>query len=185
MQSMLSAELVKKTRAKFYTPFFIRSVDSHRDLWLVHLSQHVKARDEMGELHWDLQTAAAHFGRAGVNMLGFDPGKSDLAEIARLPGFGFDELAYADSLRALCDDLPRLLRDDFGDISFVNLFSRLANETPATRRIFREAIKELHRRGDVLIKDETGLTIRRSKVQKDADVIIMPSHKVILLPFGD
>ena len=30
----------ESSHAKFYTPFFIHSQDSHRDLWLVHLSRH-------------------------------------------------------------------------------------------------------------------------------------------------
>ena len=183
MQKILSDDLTAKTNARFYTPFFIRSVDSNRDLWLVHLSQHVKARDEMGELHWDLQTRAAHYGRPGTNMLGFDPGKTDLDQVPRLPTFGFDELAYQDSVEALCEELPKRLRDDFGNISFIDVFSRLANETPATRRIFKQALHELHRRGAVVFRDSTGLKIRKSKVQDDEDIIIIPSHKATLLPF--
>ena len=138
----------------------------------------------MGELHWDLQTEAAHYGRAGTNMLGFDPRKNDLAQVARLPTFGFDELALRDSTDALCEDLPRRLRDEFGDTNFIELFSRLANESPATRRIFKLAIHELHRRGEVIIKDRTGSTYRESRVQDDKDVIVVPSHKPIFFPFG-
>jgi three-Cys-motif partner protein len=163
MQKILSDDLTAKTNARFYTPFFIRSVDANRDLWLVHLSQHVKARDEMGELHWDLQTAAAHYGRAGTNMLGFDPRNVNGDQIPRLPGFGFDELALRNSIDALCEELPRRLRDEFGDTSFIDLFSALANETPATRRIFKYALHELHGSNEVVIRDKTGLTYRKGK----------------------
>lgn len=44
IQFALHREIPEKTGAKFYTPFFIRSADSHRDFWLIHLSGHFRAR---------------------------------------------------------------------------------------------------------------------------------------------
>jgi three-Cys-motif partner protein len=38
IQLLLHGEIQQKSGAKFYTPFFIRSPDEHRDFWLIHLS---------------------------------------------------------------------------------------------------------------------------------------------------
>jgi hypothetical protein len=39
---------------------------------LIHLSSHWKARDVMTDLHWELGTTFAHYGRPGLYMLGYD-----------------------------------------------------------------------------------------------------------------
>lgn len=184
-QHLLHNDLQEKTGAAFYTPFFIRSIEANRDIWLIHLSQHVKARDEMGELHWDIQTAAAHYGRAGLNMLGFDPRKIPLDLEARLPGYRFDELAKAATLEALVEDLPRRLRETGEATSFLELFKSVANETPATQRILRESIRSLHQEGLILVRDESGQTSRRSGIQSPKDVIILPAGRTHFFNFGD
>ncbi len=64
----------KESGARFFTPFFIKSKSSKRSYWLVHLSNHPKARDEMVKIHWEFQNNFAHYGGAGLKMLfGFDP----------------------------------------------------------------------------------------------------------------
>jgi len=75
IQNMLYTHFVEKTGAPYYTPFFIKSSESHRSYWLIHISKHPTARDEMAALHWRLQNHFVHHGRAGLRMLGFDPGK--------------------------------------------------------------------------------------------------------------
>ena len=72
IQFALHREIPEKTGAKFYTPFFIRSADAHRDFWLIHLSGHYRARDVMVGLHWKESTSFAHYGRSGLHMLGYD-----------------------------------------------------------------------------------------------------------------
>jgi len=52
IQNFLYAHLVNQTEAPYYTCFFIKSSESHRSYWLVHISKHPKARDEMALQHW-------------------------------------------------------------------------------------------------------------------------------------
>jgi three-Cys-motif partner protein len=66
IQFALHQEVVAKSGARFYAPFFIRSSDAHRDFWLLHLSGHYRARDVMVGLHWNQCTDFAHYGR-GAN----------------------------------------------------------------------------------------------------------------------
>ena len=52
IQAALYQDLVRACGAKHYTPFFIRNSAGHGDYWLLHLSQHEKARDAMTAVHW-------------------------------------------------------------------------------------------------------------------------------------
>jgi three-Cys-motif partner protein len=73
IQNFLYKHVRDKTGARFYTPFFIRSANSRRAYWLLHLSKHERARDEMARLHWDMSNTFVHHGAAGFSALGFDP----------------------------------------------------------------------------------------------------------------
>jgi three-Cys-motif partner protein len=90
IQSRLSPIMHKESGASFFTPFFIVSRESNRDYWLVHLSMHARARDEMAKLHWELHNYFRHNGGAGLHMVGYDPNKDD-----ELSGqFGFEDFNF-------------------------------------------------------------------------------------------
>jgi hypothetical protein len=97
IQNFLYRHVQAHTGADYYTPFFIRSVDNHRSYWLLHLSKHARARDEMARLHWDMTNTFVHHGGAGFNALGFDP-NIDPDQSGFEFDFGSD--ARADSLNA-------------------------------------------------------------------------------------
>ena len=108
IQRLLHREIVEKTGAAFYTPFFIRSADSHRDFWLVHLSGHFRARDVMVGLHWKENNCFAHYGGAGLGMLGYDErDDSGITKQSTLPGFFFDETALLSSQYELTQQRDR------------------------------------------------------------------------------
>lgn len=48
IQNILYKHLVQHTNARYYTPFFIKSTESHRAYWLVHISKHLKERGLTG-----------------------------------------------------------------------------------------------------------------------------------------
>ena len=73
VQLELHKEIQEKTGAKFYTPFFIRSTDANRDLWLVHLSGHYRARDVMVGIHWLQNTSFAHYAKPGLEHVRLQP----------------------------------------------------------------------------------------------------------------
>jgi three-Cys-motif partner protein len=93
IQNALHVELRSNSGAGYYTPFFIHSADSHRAYWLLHYSGHSKARDVMMQLHWELKNHFQHFGRAGFDMLGYDPRKQESGDLQRTLPFAFDEPA--------------------------------------------------------------------------------------------
>jgi three-Cys-motif partner protein len=129
VQFALHREIPEKTGAKFYTPFFIRSADSHRDFWLIHLSGHFRARDVMVGLHWQESTSFAHYGRSGLRMLGYDQQHdADWGSQRMLPGFFFDQTARASSQQDLLEQLPEKIFRFKDGVAFTNLFSELAND---------------------------------------------------------
>ena len=144
IQNFLYRHVREKTGALFYTPFFIKSPDSHRSYWLLHLSKHERARDEMARLHWSLGNTFVHHGGAGFNALGFDP-TVDPDQIHLNFDFGSD--ARVNSLNAALDQLPKLIRDDAPGhgvpVSIEELFKARCNETPVTMPLMSEALVKL------------------------------------------
>jgi len=106
IQHGLYRHIQKRTGSRFYTPFFIRSVQAHRSYWLLHLSKHRQARDEMGKLHWRLNNCFQHHGGAGFHALGFDP-SCDLRQ--GMLSFMFDDDAMRRSEAAVLEQLPRMI----------------------------------------------------------------------------
>jgi len=181
IQLLLHRQLFEQSGAKYYTPFFIRSSDSHRDFWLIHLSGHHRARDVMVQLHWDQSTCFAHYGGSGLRMLGYDP-ESDvnLTKQKWLPGYYFDETARASSHEELREQLPKEVFPFKDGIVFDSLFSQLTNDAPVTSEIMKEALNELAAEGVVRILDKSGSARRRPRIQHKSD-IILPSSQTRLI----
>jgi hypothetical protein len=178
----LHREIPKQTGAKFYTPFFIRSADSHRDFWLIHLSGHFRARDVMVGLHWKESTSFAHYGRSGLRMLGYDQQRdADWTNQHMLPGFYFDETALVSSQEELLEQLPEWV-STFGDgIPFNELFSMLTNECPVTAEIMMGVLSDLAKEGVIQVRDKTGTKTRHATIQHHSDVIIPSRQKHLFL----
>ncbi|GLI95570.1 hypothetical protein LMG27198_45620 [Methylocystis echinoides] len=143
IQNFLYRHIQAKTGAPFYTPFFLKSATCRRAYWLLHLSRHERARDEMARLHWEMSNIFVHHGGAGFNALGFDP-NVDPDQCGFDFDFGSD--AKIDSLNAAVEQLPRLIRDDAPDgvpITIADLFKARCNDTPLTMPLVSEAVVKL------------------------------------------
>ncbi len=185
IQIDLRRDLEEKTGAPFSTPFFIRSKDSNRDLWLVHLSKHYKARDVMMEIHWENTNSFAHYGRPGLNMLGFDPDKA-LFESSQiwLPGFYFDDTAKDLAFDAILQELPKYMTDSKRDMVNVHtLLAEISNDTPATAAHIWEVCRQLAAEGEIEIRDKTGHTLRKRGPRSDSDVVYK-ARQMRLFKFG-
>jgi three-Cys-motif partner protein len=178
IQALLHRQLVEKSGAKYFTPFFIRSKDAHRDLWLIHLSNHSRARDVMTELHWAENKSFAHYGGPGLMMLGYD---QDFDEKVAGHPFLFDDNALQRTNERLLDQLPERLSQHKNGITFASLFSMLTNETPATSDIIKTNLAILLSEGQIEVRDETGLVKRHSGVQRGTDVLKWTPQRVLFL----
>lgn len=182
IQFGLHRDIPQQTEAKFYTPFFIRSTESHRDLWLIHLSGHYRARDVMMGLHWQESTAFAHYGRSGLRMLGYDPSlDSEWSGQQMLPGFFFDETARASSQAELQEQLPEVIHPFANGITFNELFAQVTNDCPVTAQIMMEVTGDLVREGLIKVRSSKGSS-RRFGVLRGSDIVIPSRQKRLFLP---
>jgi hypothetical protein len=116
-------------------------------------------------------------------MLGFDPkgGRDDPSQM--FLGFLFDEDARGRTIRSLEEELPGRLRGFADRIDVASLYASIANETPANMDILRQALLNMHEKGEIEIRDKDAMTSRKRGVQSDRDVILVKKEKTILLPF--
>lgn len=171
IQNVLYKHIISNTGARFYTPFFIRSADNHRALWLLHLSTQERARDEMARLHWEVQNTFAHYGGAGFNALGFDA-SIDLSQITL---FDFGQQAQELSRKAAIEQLPKLIYADAGQdgepVSIRHLFGARCNDTPLTKPLIDDAITELRSLGEIEVVSSDGKIKPRTTVYAWEDLV--------------
>ena len=185
IQLLLHEEIHQKSGARFYTPFFIRSPDEHRDFWLIHLSGNAKARDVMVTQHWAEKTSFAHYGGSGLKMLGYDPNEDfSVTRQAMLPGFYFDDTALASSHESLMEQLPERIFSHGSGIPFGEFFAGITNETPVTSEIIKDVLEELTLKGWLKVESRNG-TRRKKRVQHRTDVIMPVKQRQLYLPGAD
>ncbi len=141
IQSCLYSDLVHACNARYYTVFFIRSTQGHGDYWLIHLSQHHRARDVMTQTHWKHSNYSIHYGGAGLNMfhsLGYSPDKDN-----DLFGFYFDDNNKQQSISTLCEHIPREIYTSPDGMLFREFFGLYCNETPATSEMTKKSLELL------------------------------------------
>lgn len=169
-----------QTGARFYTPFFIHSPKSHRSYWLIHLSNHRQARDEMGKLHWRLQNHFVHHGGPGFGALGFDP-TQDLRQGAF--DFVFDDDALRRSEEAVLAQLPDLLwaeRARSGEgLPVEAFFAARCNDTPVTSEIMQSQLVRLRDEKELEIVGANGRVKPRATRLDWGDRILLPSQGLL------
>lgn len=184
IQNSLYRHIQNRTGSRFYTPFFIHSVEAHRSYWLLHLSNHRQARDEMGKLHWRLNNHFQHHGGAGFHALGFDPSKDLRQEFMT---FMFDDDAMKRSEAAVLDQLPRMIhsasRSGTG-LLVEELFAGNCNETPVTSEILNRQIVFLRDEGELAILAPDGSKKPRAKTVDWDDRLILPSERSLFSRLG-
>lgn len=180
IQSGLYRRLVTRCGAKHYTPFFIRNKKGHGDYWLIHLSQHHRARDVMTEVHWDNNNYFIHYGGPGLDMfhmVGYDPDHDSAQKGQFELGFEFDDVARNASIASLMEQIPRLIYANNEGASFGVLFATTCNESPASAKIYRSAIEQLieHRVVEVISPD--GVSRRSAQQIQASDQIVAPGQR--------
>lgn len=168
IQNKLYAHIQAQTGADFYTPFFVHPPESHRDYWLLHLSRHHQAREEIGNVYWEASNTMEHHGGAGFHALGFDP---NVDYRHGMDTYTFDGDADERSKKELLRQIPPLLHAAWkngGPVTKHSLFTSRANDTPVVGRLIDAAFAEMRDAGEVVIlgqkKDKagnvTGKTVR-------------------------
>jgi len=168
IQNTLYRHIQAHTGANFYSPFYIHPPESHRDYWLLHLSKHHTAREEMGKVYWAEQNTMEHFGGPALNALGYDP----LVDVRQGEfAYVFDDDAKQRSESRLLEQIPRLLHalgSDGRSVSRRDLFAGQANDTPIITSMLDSRL--------ALLRDSGEITIQGRR--KTADGAIVPTDRV-------
>lgn len=181
IQQNCISQLQLEANARYFTPFFLRPERGHGDIWLVHLSQHVKARDVMTEVHWAGKNFV-HPGSNGLDMLGFSAKVAGLEQgLLDSPSNEFDSIARGRTVESLMQDIPAKLTPVA--ITFGEFFAQHCNNTPATRQIVTEVVHDLVASGDVSLRTQAGQERRSANTIKDSDVICLPQQTRFFFPF--
>lgn len=182
LQSTLYRRLVENCGARHFTPFFIRNRSGHGDYWLIHMSQHHRARDVMTEVHWANNNYFIHYGGAGLDMfqmVGYDPAHDSEYLKQSALGFEFDDVAKSASITALIDHIPRRVYADDTGISFGELFATTCNSSPATARIYRESVGRLIAEHVIEVVPADGGNRRSAAQIKPTDQLLAPRQRAI------
>lgn len=184
IQNGLYRHIQSRTGAQFYTPFFIHSANSHRSYWLLHLSNHRQARDEMGKLHWRITNRFQHHGGAGFRALGFDPSQ-DLRQ--SLFPFMFDDDAMRRSEAAVLEQLPPMIHKahrDAGGLEVERFFVGHCNDTPVTSDILTRQVIFLRDEGELLIVGADGALKPRTRNVAWSDRLVLPRERSLFSRLG-
>jgi three-Cys-motif partner protein len=151
IQNTVYRHILSCTGASFYTPFFVHPPESHRDYWLIHLSKHHQAREEMGNVFWATNNTMEHFGGPGFDALGFDP---DIDVRQGMMDYLFDDDAAARSKKQLLEQIPPLVHAGWNTgvvVTKRSLFAARANDTPVIGKLVDSQLAELRDAGEVVI----------------------------------
>ncbi len=110
--------------APFVTPFSINNPDGWR-YWFMHFANSYRARQVYNDVLHDNSSEQAHFGRAGLRMLSYDPDHENSSL------YLFDAGSREVARQQLPDDIPRLVADGGDTIGMSEFYRSIYNETPA------------------------------------------------------
>ncbi|UKE68690.1 three-Cys-motif partner protein TcmP [Xanthomonas cerealis pv. cerealis] len=180
IQSCFYKELVEQCGAKFFTVFFIRTT-GHGDYWLVHLSQHPKARDVMTTVHWSKNNHFIHYGDAGLDMfrtLGYSTSADSRFTGQNELGFCFDANAGKASIDALVNQLSPLIHARPDGITFGELFTAHCNSSPADGQKYRLALERLIAHKEVTATSKDGARRFRASTITGGDLLKVSNQTV-------
>lgn len=183
IQNALYAHIQRETGAPHYSPFFIKTSEAHRAYWLLHLSKHHEARNEIGNIHWSETNASVHHGDAGFHALGFsqarDPNQLALGSV-------FDAPAREKSLRVVAEQVPQIVREGADTTNarptIRELFVARCNDTPVTRSLLEEAVVRLRDAGELRIESKDGRDRPRATTISWEDKIVVPPQRTFWGP---
>lgn len=109
--------------ASYSSPFSIHNPNGWR-YWLIHFANSHRARQVYNNVLHENDNTQAHFGRAGLNMLAYDPAKEGQLYL-------FDGNSRKAAKAALHDDIPRLVLEQGDTMPIMEFYASVYSETPA------------------------------------------------------
>lgn len=181
IQSCMHQALVANCGARYFTVFFIRTT-GHGDYWLVHLSQHPRARDVMTTVHWNNNNHFIHYGDGGLDMfrtLGYATRQDSSFTGQGELGFCFDDRASEASVESLALQIAPLVYECQDGIRFGDLYANHCNSSPADSARYRIAVEKLIGHKELIVEGPNGERRRKASTIDDKDVLKVSSQTIL------
>lgn len=163
-----------KNCAPYVSPFSINNPNGW-EYWLMHFASSYRARQVFNDvLHQD-NASQAHFGRAGLNMLAYNPNDEGSLYL-------FDNESRRDAKEALYDDIPRFVAESGDAIQIQEFYAAAYNETPAHSDDIHEMIIE---NPDMEVLTDNGGQRRLANTIKPEDTLRLKSQKSMFFMFNN
>lgn len=177
IEQFLYQEISEKCGAKYYTPFFLTDETSNRAYWLIHMSSHPKARDEMIKTHYESNNTFVHHGLAGLNMiLGYKPALDHARDQITLDFEFNDETAEQRVHTSLCEDIPKEIHSK-EEVTFEELLTTTCNYSPASIDMYKNSLFDLQEHKELeVIKFDSGNKRQSANSISLQDKVIIPKQ---------
>lgn len=155
IEKLVTEKLVFFTQAKHYTPFFLNRKDSHKSIWIMHLTNHSEGVDVMKKVYHSYKntekTIISHYGGAGLDMLGYKHKYQDQPDLFGNTEYDFKEQSLNNTKNKLLEQIPKELYNQ--TTTFSKFYDNQTNGTPATRETLRGAFQELLMCKEIVVKN--------------------------------
>jgi len=163
-----------KNCACYVSPFSINNPSGWR-YWLMHFANSYRARQVYNDILHQDDSSQAHFGRAGLNMLSYDPKEEGQLYL-------FDGDSRQAAKEALYDDIPKFVAESGDTLAMQDFYEAAYNETPAHSDDIHEMIIE---NPDMEVITAAGGERKQAKTIKAGDTLKLKSQKSMFFMFSD
>lgn len=180
IQYLVGQKIFQESGAQWNNCLFIRSNESDRAYLFMHLSNNIRARDEMNKVLWAHQNNLVHDAGAGIRMFEYVP----IKEIQLGLEFNYTSDDRSTVHETLVEQLRHYLTDLKQAISFEQLQKDLVNtSTPAGTVHFQDALFQILTENDITIKTKKDGTRRVANTIHKEDVISISAQKQYVFNF--
>lgn len=162
-----------KNCATYVSPFSINNPDGWR-YWLMHFSNVYRARQVYNNILHEEDATQAHYGRAGLNMLSYDP--RDEVSL-----YLFDTDSRQAAKESLYEDIPNFVAASGDTLAVEEFYASAYSETPAHSDDIHEMIIE---NPDLEVITESGGKRRQANTIKASDRIKLKSQQSLFFMFS-
>ena len=157
---------------RYVSPFSVNNEAGWR-YWLMHFSNAYRARQVFNDILHKHAGAQAHYGRAGLDMLGYD-------SLGGKCLYVFDDDSRTLSREQLYEDIPRELSKSGDAIRMNDFYEEFYSETPAHSQDIHAMMIE---NPDINVLTEGGGKRRKANTIKSTDILrLNPQRSLVILP---
>lgn len=176
IQFALYKDFKSKTKAGYMTNFFIKSSESTRSYWLLHLSMSPKAKDEMQKLHWQFKNHFVSETKTGLKVFPSYNPKYDI-DFTRQSTMTFSSEDEVENKIKLLSEIPQNL--SYTPIQAKEFFLKHINDTPATQEMIYNSISDLSRKKEIKLTTKNDNPKKNKDRINDDDLIFIPRQQII------